>query len=106
MHSCWSDRPAEVDHRTRTGTTNHRATVCRDQREPTFYRPILASVFGTMAVMAGRTEALELDSVVVPIDEREPLVPVDTWLAALRALEPLHVEVSAAELLAQVRQDE
>lgn len=56
--------------------------------------------------MTSRSDALELDSAVVPIDDREPLVPVDVWLAKLRDGEPLVGAPPAAELVDQARSGE
>ncbi len=54
--------------------------------------------------MARRADDLPDDPVLVLIDEDEPTVSFDDWLASLTLGDPIDVNVGAAEILREIRE--
>jgi hypothetical protein len=53
--------------------------------------------------MARRVEDLPNDPVLVPIEDEEPTLSFDEWLALLATDEPTEVDAQAAEILREIR---
>ena len=53
--------------------------------------------------MTERADRHANDPVLVPIEDAEPTMSFDDWLAELRTLEPTEVDANAAETLREIR---
>jgi hypothetical protein len=53
--------------------------------------------------MARRVEDLPNDPVLVPIEDEEPTLSFDEWLALLATDEPTEVDAQAAQILREIR---
>lgn len=53
--------------------------------------------------MARRVEDLPNDPVLVPIEDEEPMLSFDEWLALLATDEPTEVDAQAAKILREIR---
>ena len=54
--------------------------------------------------MASRADDISNDPAIVVIDDDEPSLTFDDWLALLAADEPTNVDAGAAEIVREIRQ--
>ena len=58
----------------------------------------------TLRTMARRADDLPNDPVLVVVDDEEPTMTFDDWLALLASDEPTEVDANAAETLREIRE--
>lgn len=55
-------------------------------------------------VMARRADDISSDPIIVVIDEEEPVLTFDDWLALLATDDPTGVDAEAAEIIREIRE--